>query len=112
MGRGGYRPSAGRPKGSKTKNKAKKETTRDVEAAAASEDLTPLEFMLQIMRDPNEDGDRRARMAIAAAPFCHARKGEANGKEHKKERALAAGSGKFKPGKPPAKVIDIRKPRK
>jgi len=103
--KGGYRPGAGRPKGSRSKSKAKTETMGDIKAAAASENLTPLEFMLKIMRDPNEDADRRARMAIAAAPFCHARKGEGSGKEDKAERAKAAGSGKFSPSRPPIKLI-------
>jgi len=102
--KGGYRPNAGRPKGAKTRYK-KAETVADISAAAASENLTPLEFMLKIMRDPNEDADRRARMAIAAAPFCHARKGEGSGKEDKAERAKRAGAGVFAPGRPPIKLI-------
>lgn len=104
MAKGGYRPGAGRPKGAKTKHN-KAETVTDINAAAASENLTPLEYMLRIMRDPNEDADRRARMAIAAAPFCHARKGEGSGKEDKAERAKRAASGIFAPGKPPIKLI-------
>lgn len=101
MAKGGYRPGAGRPKGSKTKSKEKADSVMDINAAAASENLTPLEYMLKIMRDPNEDEDRRARMAIAAAPFCHARKGEGSGKEDKSDRAKAAGSGKFATSPPP-----------
>jgi hypothetical protein len=101
--KGGYRPGAGRPKGAKTKHN-KAETVADINAAA-SENLTPLEYMLKIMRDPNEDADRRARMAIAAAPFCHSRKGEGSGKEDKAERAKQASSGKFAPSKPPIKLI-------
>ena len=101
MAKGGYRPGAGRPKGSRSKSKAKTETMGDIKAAAASENLTPLEFMLKIMRDPNEDADRRARMAIAAAPFCHARKGEGSGKDDKAERAKKAAAGIYAPGKPP-----------
>lgn len=104
MAKGGYRPGAGRPKGAKTKHN-KAETVTDINAAAASENLTPLEYMLRIMRDPNEDADRRARMAIAAAPFCHARKGEGSGKDDKAERAKQAGSGKFAAGRPPIKLI-------
>lgn len=104
MAKGGYRPGAGRPKGAKTKHK-KAETVTDINAAAASENLTPLEYMLEIMRNPKENADRRARMAIAAAPFCHARKGEGSGKEAKAERAKAAGSGKFSPSRPPIKLI-------
>lgn len=74
--RGGYRPNAGRPTG-----KRKTDTIMDMKAAAVSEKLTPLEYMLKIMRDPNEDKERRAHMAILAAPFCHVRKGESLGKK-------------------------------
>jgi len=104
MAKGGYRPGAGRPKGAKTKHK-KAETVADINVAAALENLTPLEYMLKVMRDPNEDEDRRARMAIAAAPFCHSRRGEGTGKEDRAERALRAGSGKFSPSKPPIKLV-------
>ena len=100
MAKGGYRPGAGRPKGAKTKHK-KAETVADINVAAALENLTPLEYMLKVMRDPNEDEDRRARMAIAAAPFCHARKGEGSGKEDKADRARTAGAGRFAASKPP-----------
>jgi hypothetical protein len=33
--------------------------------------MTPLEYMLTVMRDPNADTVRRDRMAINAAPYCH-----------------------------------------
>ena len=71
-----------------------------------AENLTPLEYMLRIMRDPNEDKDRRMRMAIAAAPFVHPRAGEGMGKKQdKEERAKVAGAGKFAPSKPPLRVV-------
>ena len=103
MAKGGYRPGAGRPKGSR--NKTRIETPADIQSAAAYKNMTPLDYMLKVMRDPNEDADRRARMAIAAAPFCHSRKGEGSGKEDKAERAKQASSGKFAPMKPPLKLV-------
>jgi hypothetical protein len=57
MPRGGFRPGAGRPKGSKT----------------ARPGVAPLEYMLAVMNDVAADDARRDRMAIAAAPFVHAR---------------------------------------
>jgi hypothetical protein len=106
MARGGYRTGAGRPKGSRSKSKAKTETMGDIKAAAASENLTPLEFMLKIMRDPQEDENRRARMAIAAAPFCHARKGDGAGKkEAAAGKAQQAGVGKFAACRPPLQLV-------
>jgi len=38
--------------------------------------LTPLEYMLAVIRDPAIDAGRRDRLAIAAAPYCHARLAE------------------------------------
>jgi hypothetical protein len=35
--------------------------------------LTPLEFLLEIMRDKNQDARSRLDAARAAAPYCHAR---------------------------------------
>ena len=60
------------------------------------EELLPLDFMLKVMNDNKEHKELRARMAVAAAPFCHARKGEGVGKKSEKEdRAKSAGLGKF-----------------
>jgi hypothetical protein len=58
---------------------------------------TPLEFLLRVMNDPAEPTELRCRMAIAAAPYVHARRGEAGTgkKEAALERAKIAGSGKF-----------------
>ena len=106
MAKGGYRPGAGRPKGTKIKSKPPKGgVPADIVTDAKAENLTPLEYMLKVMRDPNENEDRRARMAIAAAPFCHARKGEGSGKEDKADRASKAASGRYAPAKPPLKIV-------
>ena len=101
--KGGYRPGAGRPKGSR--NKKRTETISDIFAAAMAEDMTPLEYMLRVMNDPKCPIDRRDRMAIAAAPFCHTRKGEGGLKIDAKEKARVAGVGRFRPSAPPLKVI-------
>ena len=59
-----------RPKGAK--DKAPRVTAAAKQAqAAASEGLTPLEYMLGVMRDPVADPDRRDRMASSAAPYIH-----------------------------------------
>ncbi len=65
----GYK-TGGRAKG--TPNKA---TIAAQAAAVAAHDgkLTPLEYMLLVMRDPEADNERRDRMAQAAAPYLHAR---------------------------------------
>lgn len=75
-GRGGKRPGAGRKKGSLTQK------TREIAEQAADAGITPLEYMLQIMRapsdheDPKVQGAREAmrfEAAKAAAPYIHPR---------------------------------------
>jgi hypothetical protein len=64
-GRGGARQGAGRKAGAITKR------TREVANKAVETGLTPLEFMLSIMRDESADRNERLDMAKAAAPFIH-----------------------------------------
>lgn len=75
-GRGGARPGAGRKKGSATKK------TREIADRAAEEGITPLEFMLNVMRAPSDHEDpkiqaareaMRFEAAKAAAPYVHPR---------------------------------------
>lgn len=93
-----------RPRGSK---KAKKgDIPQDIQDEAAKKDMTPLEYMLSVMNDEGEDKDLRARMAVAAAPYMHSRKGEGAGKKDEQgARAKAAAGGKFAAGAPPLKVV-------
>jgi len=71
------------------------------------EGLQPLEYMLRVMNDPNEDPSVRRQMAQAAAPYCHPRKGEAGAgkKEEAAERAKKAGQGRFAPSRPPGIAV-------
>jgi len=114
MGRGGYRPGAGRKKGSKASGAPKTvvrvpkcpKVPEDIEQDAAKENLDPLTYMLKVMNTPGEPNDRRDRMAIAAAPFVHARKGEGKGKKNEREEnAKRAGQGKFAPAKAPLRMV-------
>jgi hypothetical protein len=53
--------------------------------------LTPLEYMLAVIRDPTAAQTRRDRMAIAAAPFCHPRVSDLRvGKKEQMEIAAVA----------------------
>src|SRR6516165_5888076 len=67
MGRGGKRAGAGRPKGAAAKIDA------EARAAAHASGQTPLEYMLEVMRNPQIDARRRDQMAAAAAPYVHHR---------------------------------------
>jgi phage terminase small subunit len=66
-----------------------------VGAEAGAAGITPLDYMLAVIRDPNAGTTRRDRMAIAAAPYCHPRVADAaKGKKvQQAEAALAAGAG-------------------
>jgi hypothetical protein len=57
----------GRPAGAVSKSYA------EARRVAAATGTTPLEYMLQVMRDPGVPNARRDTMAIAAAPYMHAR---------------------------------------
>lgn len=65
MARGGNRPGAGRKRG--TPNKASVERQKEVAATG----ITPLDYMLKVMRNPKADASRRDEMAKAAAPYVH-----------------------------------------
>ena len=66
-GCGGKRPGAGRKKGSPNKRSV------EIAAGAVAAGITPLEYMLAVMRDKGADLSRRDEMAKAAAPFIHPR---------------------------------------
>lgn len=65
--RGGKREGAGRKPGSNDKFKR-----AQAEAIAAS-GLTPLEYMLAVLRDAGAEQAMRFEAAKAAAPYCHPR---------------------------------------
>src|SRR6266566_2851618 len=46
-------------------------------AAASDPDISPLDFLLGVMRDPHISADLRIKVALAAAPFVHAKPGNA-----------------------------------
>ena len=61
MPRGGYRVGAGRPKGSRSR------VTLEIPG------LSPLAIHVDRLNDPAADAARRDKMAVAAAPYVHAR---------------------------------------
>jgi hypothetical protein len=113
MARGGYRPGSGPQKGTKYKKRGDKtekpkkgEIPSDILDGAKAENLLPLDYMLKVMNDETEAKERRDRMAIAAAPFCHPRIAEGKGKKQEKDdKAAAAAKGRFSAGKPPLALV-------
>jgi hypothetical protein len=104
MARGGARPGSGRPKkAAGFVPSAKPETVLRPRKSLGG--LSPLEYMLGVMNDAEADDARRDRMAMAAAPFVHAR-AEAVAAGKKEQRQAAAEeqgqSGKYAPPAPPA----------
>lgn len=65
MAVGGKREGAGRKKGGKNTR------TREIAMALKKQGITPLEYMLKIMRDTKQPADRRDDMARASAKFIH-----------------------------------------
>ena len=68
----GYKPGTsgnpnGRPKGSRNK------TTIARDKAIADGGLTPLSFMLEVLRNPDSTQEDKRWAAVAAAPFMHPR---------------------------------------
>ena len=67
MSHGGARPGAGRKKGATTK------LNDEARRAALEGGITPLEFMLALLRDEALDREERFEAAKAAAPYVHAK---------------------------------------
>jgi len=65
--KGGAREGAGRKPGVPNKVTAKRE------AEIAESGLTPLEYMLSILRDETQEVAARFEAAKQAAPYCHAK---------------------------------------
>lgn len=65
MARGGTRPGAGRKAGAP--NKATAERQAEIEASG----LTPLDYLLSVMRDEDLDTAGRVDAAKSAAPYVH-----------------------------------------
>lgn len=63
--RGGKRPGAGRKPGAITKR------TQEATAAILSSGLTPLDYMLGILRNEEANAEDRFEAAKAAAPYVH-----------------------------------------
>lgn len=68
MPSGGARKGSGRKKGSNTVR-----TSAIAKAALANGALSPLEYMLNVMRNPLAEPGRRDEMAKSAAPYIHPR---------------------------------------
>jgi len=120
MARGGSRPGAGRPKKGdirlpkeprvrqsepKTNCQEPAKTEPPVGELLESSKISPLEYLLSVMRAEDEDPDRRDRAAALLLPYLHVKAGGAGKKEQRHETAK---SGRFAPPKAPTLVINNR----
>jgi hypothetical protein len=69
----------GRQRGTPNKKTALRNAA--IAAAASNPDISPLDFLLGVMRDPNVSPELRIKVAQVAAPFIHAKPGTARSKE-------------------------------
>lgn len=67
MPAGGYRPGSGRKHGSRNQK------TQDFLDQVQQSGITPLDFLLNAMRNPAIDMDQRLDAAKSAAPYVHAK---------------------------------------
>ena len=89
---GGFRPGAGRPKGAVSSIKPHS-VTEAMRTEARRQGMTPLQYMLSVMSDPEVDPIRRDRMAVCAAPYCHAKADYIGKKEHDEAAAKTVDRG-------------------
>jgi hypothetical protein len=82
-----------------------KETARNVgQGVGTSPDMTPIEYLLQVMRDPAQPHERRDQAAHWLLPYFYpkATARQTGIKKEREEKAKAAGTGRFKTSQPPA----------
>ncbi len=87
------------------KNKPVTESKTPAVAIEIPDGSNPLDYMLKVMNDPMADESRRDKMAVAAAPYMHVKKGEGGKKDERQDAAKKAGGGKFAPAAPPRLVV-------
>lgn len=70
-------------------------------------ELSPLDYLLSVMRDEEQEVPRRLQAASLAAPYVHAKKGEGGKKDAKADAAKKVAS-KFSPTAAPKLVVNNR----
>lgn len=116
---GGARPNSGGARPGAGRKPKEPQPLPQIEATKASKDpellevtpvtdggMTPLDFLLAVMRSPEVDGKLRLEAAKTAAQYCHLKKGDGGIKDEKAEKAKKAASGKFGAAPPPLRVVN------
>lgn len=68
--------------------------------------LTPLDYLLSVVRDVGAEDRVRIQAASIAAPFCHAKVADAGKKNDAQDAAKRVGAGKFASSAPPLKLVN------
>lgn len=128
MPRGGFRPGAGRPKKGEVRAAVAPAGVKPAEARnwpfgavpsvpvpvpepvpfdvpAPDMTLTPLDYLLSLVRDAGLDHRTRMQAASIAAPYVHVKPGEIGKKEAKAKLAKDVAGGKFAPKAPPLALV-------
>jgi phage terminase small subunit len=103
MARGGYRPGAGRPRGTKngTGKQAAEEVVMTPPVNTEYRFKNGLDFLIFVMNDTTCSTVQRIDAAKAIAPFLNVKKGALGKKEQQGEAAAKVGTGKYAPSAPP-----------
>jgi len=113
MARGGFRPGAGRPKGTKTTKEIKAMEAALESAPAGSPNFkTAKEFAMWVINNEKVDLDSRLKAMQAVLPFTDARVADAApGKKEQKAQAAkdATAAGRFAVPLPPKLAVDNTK---
>ena len=84
------------------------ETARNVgQSVTTHPEMTPLEYLLAVMRDESQPSERRDQAAHWLLPYFYpkATARQLGKKEEREERAKQAQTGRFSASKPPLKII-------
>jgi hypothetical protein len=94
-GRGGARPGAGRKRFDIAADRERQRRQHPEQAAYYDSLLTPLDYLLGVMRDASAEWSRRDDAARAALPYCHRRLAamEIGKKQIAEQEATTAGEG-------------------
>lgn len=112
MSHGGARVGAGRPRKNPTEPKKAKRATVPAEQTPIELKegwVEPLDYMLAVINDPNADEGRKDRLAVAAAPYRHAKIEEKVGKKEQRQAAAEKAAETF--AVPAAPRLVISNPR-
>jgi len=95
---GGARPNSG------PKRKPPAQVSQSDRTGTADADAQPLEFLRQVMLGLIDPSPSQLKAAIAAAQYCHPKKGVGGSRADREKSAEEVAAGRFSPSAPPRLV--------